>query len=328
MTVSIIGGSGFIGTRLCKRLKDSGQDFVIIDKNVSQSFPDATVKTDVRDIDSLRKTINGDVIINLAAEHRDDVRPKSLYDEVNVQGTRNVCQVAREKGIQKIIFTSSVAVFGFAPPNTDENGRFAPFNDYGRTKLEAEYIYREWQAEDPLNRSLIIIRPTVTFGEQNRGNVYNLLNQIAKGRFIMVGSGENHKSMAYVENVAAFIEHSLSFGSGLHVYNYIDKPDFTMNELVIAVYRAIGKGDGIGIRIPYSIGLIAGKAFDIIANVTGRSFPVSSIRMQKFCSTTQFETSIKKTGFIPPVPLHEALHRTIRYEFLEDHSKEYVFYTE
>ena len=50
MTVSVIGGSGFIGTRLCKRLKGSGQDFVIIDKNVSQSFPDATIKTDVRDI--------------------------------------------------------------------------------------------------------------------------------------------------------------------------------------------------------------------------------------------------------------------------------------
>lgn len=72
----------------------------------------------------------------------------------------------------------------------------------------------------------------MVFGEQNRGNVYNLLRQIASGKFIMIGSGQNRKSMAYVENVAAFIEHALGFGPGVHIYNYIDKPDFDMNTLV------------------------------------------------------------------------------------------------
>ena len=76
-----------------------------------------------------------------------------------------------------------------------------------------------------LKKTLVIIRPTVVFGEGNRGNVFNLMNQIAKNRFMMVGSGTNRKSMAYVENVAAFLEYSLSFQSGLHVHNYVDKPD-------------------------------------------------------------------------------------------------------
>ena len=48
----------------------------------------------------------------------------------------------------------------------------------------------------------------------------------------MFGNGKNRKSMAYVENVAAFLEYSLSFKPGLHIYNYIDKPDFDMNTLV------------------------------------------------------------------------------------------------
>ncbi|MEM4360079.1 MAG: NAD(P)-dependent oxidoreductase, partial [Candidatus Bilamarchaeaceae archaeon] len=202
--ISVIGGSGFIGTRLCKRLKGSNGDFFIIDKKVSQTFPEETTVVDVREIEGLRKAIKGDVIVNFAAEHRDDVRPKSLYWEVNVKGAENVCKVAEEKGIDKIIFTSSVAVYGFTEKETFEDGELRPFNDYGITKLEAEKVYINWQKKDPNRRTLVIIRPTVVFGEGNRGNVYNLLKQIASGRFIMVGNGKNIKSMAYVENVAAF----------------------------------------------------------------------------------------------------------------------------
>lgn len=88
-------------------------------------------------------------IVHLAAEHRDDVHPKSLYDTVNVEGTKNVCTVAKEKKINTIIFTSSVAVYGFAPMGTNEVGTIKPFNDYGRTKYEAECILKEWQKEAP-----------------------------------------------------------------------------------------------------------------------------------------------------------------------------------
>ena len=110
----------------------------------------------------------------MAAEYRDDVEPKSLYDEVNVDGAENVCKVCSKYGIKKIIFTSSVAVYGFAPLNTNETGEINYFNDYGRTKWFAEERYRDWLNSNQDN-SLTIIRPTVVFGEQNRGNVYKSL---------------------------------------------------------------------------------------------------------------------------------------------------------
>mgnify|MGYP001178358113 FL=1 len=339
--ICVIGGSGFIGTRLCRRFDEAGRDFLLVDKRQSQTFPDKTIIADVRDIDALRKVVKGVAIINLAAEHRDDVTPRSLYDEVNVEGAKNVCRVAQEKWINKIIFTSSVAVYGFAEPNTDEKGKFAPFNDYGRTKMLAEQVYRSWYERDPDNRCLVIVRPTVVFGEQNRGNVYNLLNQIAKGRFLMVGNGQNKKSMAYVENVAAFLEHCLSFGPGLHIYNYVDKPDFAMNELVQTVRKILNNHrhalystsqvfhfvSGINLRIPYPLGYLAGKLFDLASYLTSKKYPISSIRIKKFCSTTQFETSVSKTGFVPPVSLLEGLENTIKYEFI-DKRKGQVFYTE
>ena len=211
---------------------------------------------------------------------------------------------------------------------TNETGKIAPFNDYGRTKWEAEQVYKEWYAEDPENRTLVIIRPTVVFGERNRGNVFNLLKQIASGKFVMVGDGLNRKSMAYVENVAAFLEYSMSFKPGVHIYNYIDKPDFSMNQLVGHVNKLLGRSPDIKFRMPYFVGLSIGKLFDLVAKLTGRKFPISSIRVKKFCANSVYESAISKTGFIPPVNLMDAIEKTVRYEFIEDHHNEQVFYTE
>lgn len=329
MSISVVGGSGFIGTRLCQRFLRSDKPFTILDKVPSLAFPDQTVLADVRSTNSLRAHIaEGTALINLAAEHRDDVRPLSLYDEVNVGGARNICIVASEKDVNTIVFISSVAVFGFAPVGTDESGEIVPFNDYGRTKFEAEQVFRAWQAEAPAKRTLVIIRPTVVFGEQNRGNVYNLLRQMASGRFVMVGRGENRKSLAYVENIAAFIEYSLSFAPGVHLYNYADKPDFSMNDLVALVNRLLGRPERVRLRLPYALGYWVGQGFDAVAAITGRRFAISAIRVKKFCANSVYNTAIKNTGFLTPVPLEAALENTLRHEFLEDHSEANVFRSE
>lgn len=330
MFIYVIGGSGFIGTHLVRRLNNRERLHVkIIDKKPSKLFAHLTTLGDVRFVEQLRNHLsNNSIIVNLAAEHRDDVMPRSLYDETNVQGASNICAVASESGINKIIFTSSVAVYGFAPLGTDESGEISPFNDYGRTKWEAELVYMQWQAEDPQNRTLVIVRPTVVFGENNRGNVFNLLRQIASGKFTMVGDGLNRKSMAYVENLAAFLEYSLNFKPGVHIYNYIDKPDFTMNSLVAHVSKLLGRSAEIKFRLPFFLGLSIGYSFDLVAKITGKKFPISAIRVKKFCANSVYESAIKSTGFIPPVPLIDALEKTVRFEFLEDHTNEQVFYSE
>jgi nucleoside-diphosphate-sugar epimerase len=109
--VCVVGGSGFIGSRLCERLKHSDVKFSILDRVKSSQFPVDHIAVDIRDIDRLRCSIKSDsLIINLAAEHRDDISPKTLYDDVNVRGARNLCVIANEMMVNKIIFTSSVAV--------------------------------------------------------------------------------------------------------------------------------------------------------------------------------------------------------------------------
>lgn len=328
--ILVIGGSGFLGTRLINRLNHKNDNNISYCADLLKKNSKNYLYLDVTE----PKTFNCifdkkiDVIINLAAMHRDDVKPISRYDEVNVQGARNVCEAARSNNINQIIFTSSVAIYGFAPPNTNEFGEPNYFNDYGRTKYLAEQVYKDWHAEDPERRTLVIVRPTVIFGEGNRGNVYNLFKQIASKKFVMIGNGKNKKSMAYVENVAAFIEYTLSFKSGIHIYNYIDKPDFDMNSLVSHVRNTLFKKNNVGIRLPAFCGIAIGHLADICSKFLGKNLPISSIRMKKFMGTTQFDSSIKESGFKQPIPLPDGLERTLNYEFIEDNSLKEIFETE
>jgi GlcNAc-P-P-Und epimerase len=325
--IAIIGGAGFVGTRLAARFDRSALRYVVYDIN-TKTRSSNIIYLDVEDECSLKQLEGTNCIVNLAAVHRDDVRPLSRYDDVNVQGAINICNAARKLHIDKIVFTSSVAIYGFAPADTNESGKPNYFNDYGRTKYLAEGVYKEWQAEDIKNRTLVIVRNTVIFGEGNRGNVYNLLKQIATRRFAMFGNGENKKSMAYVENVAAFLEHSLTFKSGIHTYNYTDKPDFNMNRLVSITRKTLFGKDNVGLRLPGFLGRVIGYIADLVAKLIGKSLPVSSIRVKKFMGTTQFSSSVCDTGFVPPVNLEEGLALTLRYEFLEDNSNNRTFDTE
>lgn len=313
--VVVLGGSGFIGARLTALLIEQNVPVRIGDLRPSETFPNLWVQCDLRRKQSLADAVqNANAIINLAAEHRDDVHPLSRYQETNVEGASQVCHVARNLNVRKIIFTSSAAVYGFHTYPVDESGPFAPFNAYGKTKLEAEGIYRAWADENP-SRTLVIVRPTVVFGEGNRGNVYNLLQQIASDRFLMVGPGQNAKSMAYVGNVAAFLIHALSMGPGIHTFNYVDGPDMNMRDLIEHIRRCLGM-TGRVTRVPKSVALAGGHILDLFARLSGRSFPVSAIRIRKFCESTQFRADrATQSGFTPPYSLQEGLARTIEAEF-------------
>ncbi len=328
-TIILIGGSGFVGTRLLDITKE---EFTIsnLDKQQSIYYPEITTIGDVRNQKDLDEALQyQEVVVLLAAEHRDDVNPISLYYDVNVQGAKNVLSAMAKNGVKNIIFFSSVAIYGLNKQNPSENHPADPFNHYGKSKWQAEEALREWYQKDPENRSLTIIRPTVIFGERNRGNVYNLLEQIASGRFLMIGKGFNKKSMAYVGNVAAFIKFQFEYMKpGYQVFNYIDKPDLTMNELVSQVERSLNKHIP-STHFPYWLGMLSGFGFDVLSKVTGKKFLVSSVRVKKFCATTQFDaTKAHSCGFKAPFTLAEGLHRTLHYEFIDSDKDDVIFESE
>jgi len=328
MTYLITGGSGFIGTYLGLAMHAAGESFRIIDKRPSETFPALVTLLDILDEDSLAQSLSGETIFHLAAEHRDNLTPVDLYHRVNVEGTRNLCRAARLRGVNRIIFTSSVAVYGYPKFATGEAGLINPVNAYGLTKHTAEQILRAWASESPQTRSLTIIRPTVVFGPGNRGNVYNLFRQIALGRFIMVGKGENRKSMAYIDNLVAFLCHAAQAGPGIHLFNYVDEPDMTMHAFVSLVRQELRAKSGTGPTLPMTLGLGLGHLADALAGLTGKTFPISALRVRKFAAPSVFTSQAHGlAGFHAPVSLQDGIRTTLQAEFLNPQPHP-VFYTE
>jgi GlcNAc-P-P-Und epimerase len=316
MKVLLTGGSGFIGTRLAGDLLADGHDVIIFDRTISPTYPTRTIVGDIRDAVTLSNCVAGvDAIYHLAAEHRDDVRPEILYFDVNVGGADALARAADHHNVRTIVFTSTVAVYRLDDGTPDESRSPAPFNAYGKSKFEAEQILNRWGSKRA-NRRCITVRPSVVFGENNRGNVYTLLSQVHQRRFLFVGTGHNRKSMAYVGNLSRFLVQCLTLDPGVHLFNYADKPDLSTNELVSIARQEFGQPSKAPFRIPYAIGLAIGYGFDFLAVITRRRFKVSSIRVRKFCAeTTVAADRIAKCGFTPPYTLEDALRRTIRSEF-------------
>jgi GlcNAc-P-P-Und epimerase len=318
MTTCITGGSGFVGSALTRRLRAVGGGVRVLDLVPPREDGVAFHPCDLAAPAGLEAGLaGGRTLVHLAAEHRDDVQPECRYTKVNVDGTGALASAADAAGVERIVFASSVAVYGLEAPGANEATPPAPFNAYGRSKLQAEAVLRDWQARDPQARSLVIVRPCVVFGPGNRGNVHTLFSQIAARRFVMVGDGSHRKSLAYVGNIAAFLDCCTRLPTGVHLFNYADTPDLTVAELVgLARARMLGRR-GIGRALPIWAGMALGHGADAVAQITGRRLPVSAVRVRKFLSPTTVDARRAHAlpGFHPPFTLTEGLEATLAADF-------------
>lgn len=332
MKIALIGASGFVGTRLIDLLKNEPEKYELknVDLLPSHFFNEITSIGDVRDQEQMNQMLKGfDLVVLLAAQHRDDVSPTSLYYDTNVGGMEKTLKAMEVNGVKRLVFFSSVAVYGLNKPNPKEDySPKEPFNHYGKSKLQAEQVAEKW-FETHKDWNINIIRPTVIFGERNRGNVYNLLKQISSGKFLMVGKGDNCKSMAYVGNIVAFVKFMIdNVTEGYNVFNYIDKPDMTMNELVPLVSKVLNKHIP-SVHFPYWLGMCGGYCFDALAFVTRKKLAISSVRVKKFCATTQFDsTKAMTSGFVPPFTLAQGLSRTLEFEWVHPRTDAIEFESE
>ncbi|MDR0796854.1 MAG: hypothetical protein LBE79_12540, partial [Tannerella sp.] len=152
--------------------------------------------------------------------------------------------------------------------------------------------------------------------------IWFFLSSLATGGAIIIaqniGKGDNKKSMSYVGNIVDFILFLIENqqeARGCRVFNYVDKPDLTTRELVSIVGRVLNKRIP-SIRIPYWIGMFGGYCFDILSKISGKSLPISSVRVKKFCAVTRFDASkVERTGFKPAFSLEEGLARMLESEF-------------
>lgn len=309
--IVLIGGAGFIGSCIAEKLKKENKEFVILDIKQSELFEKKTEIVNILDKKKLENFIpENSTIINLAAVHRDDDAVDDYY-LVNVKGSENICEIAIKKNCKNIFFFSTVAVYGKAPPLADEKTAQKPYNHYGKSKKQAEEVYFNWYKKNE-NNSLTIIRPTAVFGKGNRGNIFNLISQIKKGPFFMIGNGKNIKSIAYVENLVEFILHLLSFEKKIRIYNYVDEPQITLKELILFIREQLNIKSRLR-HLPYPIAYLGGMIFDFLSKILNKKLKISRVRIEKFIIESSYSANL--SGYKRTYNLKEALKKTILEEF-------------
>ena len=306
-TLVLLGGSGFIGSAIARRLTGAGARIRIADLRPSPIAPLAWMNCDVRQAQSVAIALDdATTVFLLAAEHGLAARPSARYEETNIGGARAVADAARRTGVRRIVFTSTVAVYGAPGVPRTEASRCLPTTDYGRTKLAAELELRCWAAEDP-TRSLVIIRPTVVFGSGGRGQNLGLFQLMAQPGFRMVGHGANRKSFANCENLAAFQVHVSTLGPGVHLFNYADGPDLTLAELAAVIRGAL--------ELP-AAAPSQSRAMAVVRAVMGRlrrstdgAPPALSVaQVRRLCADSRYLSEhLAQTGFVAPRTLGDAL---------------------
>jgi len=296
MNIGITGGSGFIGRYIIEKLLEKGISQRI--KNIDIVKPKFEVEVefihgDIRDkqkIDRFCEDLN--CIIHLAAAHHDFGVSDEEYYDVNVNGTKILLAAMEKHKVDKLLFYSSVAVYGTQNLPADENTIPDPDNPYGTSKLAAERLIENW-VNTETRRKAFIIRPSVVIGPRNEANMFFLIDQIFKGRYLFnFGNGRNIKSMANVKNLVDFTMHLLQTGFTndvkYEILNYVDYPQLTSRESINIIHDEMGKKVP-KIVIPLTVAAAIGKIFDLAILLSGKNLPISSARIKKIATTTHFE---------------------------------------
>jgi len=233
MKFLIFGSSGFIGTHLAQYIATATSALDILKYDIKKKVSDNFELLDVRNpIEISYPDINNSIIFNLAAVHVTPGHPDNEYFETNIWGAENVCNFARKNNINTIVFTSSIAPYGPSEDLKKENTIPMPNTPYGISKLTAEYIHKVWQAEDPENRKLIIVRPGVVFGKSEGGNFTRLYSSIKKGFFFYPGRKDTIKACIYVKDMVRILyQAAIEEPPGAFTYNLTYYPSPTIEEI-------------------------------------------------------------------------------------------------
>lgn len=312
--VLITGGSGFIGSHFHKSIDNS--NLVNLDLLPPPFKHSATfINGDIRkqeDVDSALAGRNITTILSLAAKHHDFGIGHDEYFDTNEGGTEVLCRAATKFNIKKIIFYSSVAVYGLKPVTSSEEMAPEPESPYGASKLAGENVLRKWAAGNP-SRQVIIIRPTVVFGPNNFANMYSLIRQIDSGFYFHLGKADNIKSIAYVENLVnatLFLKERMT--AGVSVFNYADEPQLTSRQIGETIAAEL-KTRVLG-TLPLGLAERLAWPFDAIIKLTGKNLAISSARIRKLATPTRHSAAkLFSMGFSPKWTTAEGLQRMVRW---------------
>lgn len=316
MKVAVTGATGFIGARLVKALVASGHSVIGFHRGEHPSRAGVEWRR-VADLADDRPDLTGvDVVFHLAGRaHRTGVDAhldEPEFHRVNVDATRIVADEAKRAGVARVVFASSVAVYGSHPQGpVDESTSPVPDTPYGRTKLQAEETLSAVLADS--STDWVTLRPALVYGPGNPGNMARLLALVRRGLPLPFGSIDNRRSMVFVDDlVAALTTVATHPDVSRQVFVISDGDPVSTPRLARELAAVAGRPARL-VRVPVPVLAALGRLGDLVERITRRSLPIDSYSVDRLTSdfVVDPERLQRVAGWSPRVPLSEGVRRTV-----------------
>jgi dihydroflavonol-4-reductase len=314
-TILVTGATGFTGGKLARRLVDQGVSVraLLRSREKAQSLVADGVDVRIGQLTSLNDVVAAargcDQIHHIAAVFRTAGHPDSYYHEVNVGGTQNVLEAARRLDCERVVHCSTGGVHGhIADPPAGETYPFGPGDIYQRTKLEGELAAA---AAARRGQRVVIVRPGPIYGEGDL-RFLKLYRAIARGVFVMIGSGTPKLHMVHIDDlVDGILLCSTSEAAIGEVFILAGPQAPTLNEIVRDIAQSLGVAAPRW-RIPVWPVKAAGLFCESICVPLRIDPPLHRRRVAFFTHHREFDCSkaARLLGYAPKVSPAEGIART------------------
>ena len=321
MKCFLTGATGFLGSHVARQLLSRGAQLRLLVRPTSRldniaDLPAERVVGDLRDPQSLRTGMSGcEFVFHVAADYRLWSRNgQELYDS-NVEGTRNVLAAARDSGVRRVIYTSSVATMGFGNNGrlTDEKTPVTLSNmigDYKRSKFMAEQLVI---AAVRGGQNVVIVNPTTPIGERD-------IKPTPTGRIVV--DFLRRKFPAYVETGLNLVDvadcaqgHLLAMEKAVPGERYILGGENLTLKQILDKLAAITGLPSPKIKLPYAVAYATGVVDTLVSGTIMRREPRVTLDSVRMGRKKMFITSAKAERELGwnPGPVDGALRRAVEW---------------
>jgi len=322
MKIFVTGSTGYIGNVLAKKLAGEGNIIHALCRNTnSPVLKHADIKIfegDIANQVSIEKAMQGcDQVYHLAAYAKVWAKDPSTFHRLNVGGTKNVLDAARNLGIQKIVVTSTAGTLGPSGkmPVKEEDERMGqPFTEYELSKTQAENLCREYSNKYDMH--VVIVNPPRVYGpgiltESNA--VTRLIKLYMEGKWkIMPGDGKKTGSYVYIDDIVS--GHILAMQKGRSGERYsLAGVNASYVEFFDTLASITGKKTSM-IRLPVWVMLFAGQAMQLYSTISGKAPLLTPPWIKKYYYdwSISSDKAQKELGY-SFISLEEGLQKTVEW---------------
>jgi dihydroflavonol-4-reductase len=324
MRVLVTGATGFIGTNLSLQYTKLGHQVIGISKEATEAEKEnATdlkqagvelLKGSITDEGILRQALQGvDLVFHIAAAMREANIPDKVFWDVNVDATRRLLEMSRQEGASRFVYCSSIGAMGWSMQKpSNENSLCKPEDIYQVTKKAAEELCLEFQRKNQY--PVVILRPADVYGPRDR-RLLKLFKGVKKGRFVMIGSGENEHHMVHVEDlVAAFMLAAEVENATGEIFIIAEECPVQVNRLVEIIAEETGSSFP-KIKLPMFPVQAAAVIVEGVCKPLGIQPPLYPRRVDFFRTDYSFDISKAKQvlGYQPKYDLKSGIRNTLQW---------------